>query len=328
MRENDRNSGRAIVFVHGRDFKPAADELLELNIAALAAGIERDCPELLMAFHAQDKKLAYYGDIGNAWLRDSGRRYDEGLDVRDRWHALQELRGLQKRKHFGVSRYDRVPGKTSLAEFAADVAAPVLGSIGLAGKLIAKVAADVDEYWDPASEFGRNVRERVRTVLAAALSEYRKVMLVSHGSGAIVAYDVLWQLSHHPDFTARYGQMKVDQWLTLGAPLGDTTVRRRIFGAQSKGRGRYPANVLAWHNVAAEDDYMCHDNTLRDDYSEMLKLRIVSSIRDYRIYNLAVRYGKSNPHSSLGYLVHPRVTKIVSDWLRQDDSVSLATSTF
>jgi hypothetical protein len=153
-------------------------------------------------------------------------------------------------------------------------------------------------------------------------------MLVSHGTGCIVAYDVLWQMSHHPDYAPRYEQMKIDQWLTLGSPLGDTTVRRRLFGAQSKGRGRYPSNILAWHNVSAEDDYMCHDNTLGDDYKEMLRLKVVSSIRDYRIYNLAVHYGKSNPHSAVGYLIHPRVTKIASDWLRQDDSVSLPTSIF
>jgi hypothetical protein len=42
---------------------------------------------------------------------------------------------------------------------------------------------------------------------------------------------------------------------------------------------------------------------------------MLSRIRDYRIYNLAVRYGKSNPHSFMGYLVHPRMTKLVADWL-------------
>ena len=59
----------------------------------------------------------------------------------------------------------------------------------------------------------------------------------------------------------------------------------------------------------------------------MLNLRLVSSIRDYRIYNMAVRYGKSNPHSSVGYLIHPRVTKIVADWLRRDDTITLPTGT-
>jgi hypothetical protein len=65
---------------------------------------------------------------------------------------------------------------------------------------------------------------------------------------------------------------------------------------------------------------MCHDNTLGDDFRDMLKQRQVSCIRDYRIYNLAVRYGKSNPHSSIGYLIHPRVSKLVADWLRQGDT--------
>jgi hypothetical protein len=314
-----KDPGRALILVHGRDFKPVPAELLDLNIAAVSAGLERDCPEMLIAFHAIDKQLAYYGDIANAWLRKTGKHYDERLDVGDRRQALQELRSLQKRKQFGLKRYERLPGKTALRELAADIAAPLLGSIGLAGILIGRVAADVNEYWDAEGDFGLRIRERVRTAIASALEQGRKVMLVSHGTGCIVAYDVLWQMSHHPEYAPRFAEMKIDQWLTLGAPLGDTTVRRRVFGAQSKGRGRYPTNVLAWHNVSAEDDYLCHDNTLADDYGEMLRLRLVSSIRDYRIYNLAVRYGKSNPHSSVGYLIHPRVTKIVADWLRRDN---------
>lgn len=90
-----------------------------------------------------------------------------------------------------------------------------------------------------------------------------------------------------------------------------------MLGARRKGREKYPANVVTWHNVSAEDDFLCHDNTLADDYKGMLKQRMVSSIRDYRIYNMAVRYGKSNPHSSIGYLIHPRVAKIIVDWLQQ-----------
>jgi hypothetical protein len=50
----------------------------------------------------------------------------------------------------------------------------------------------------------------------------------------------------------------------------------------------------------------------------MMDQRLVSTVHDYRIYNLAVRYGKSNPHSSVGYYIHPRVTKIVVDWLQSD----------
>ena len=68
--------------------------------------------------------------------------------------------------------------------------------------------------------------------------------------------------------------------------------------------------------MSAEDDYACHDNTLADDFRLMLDQRMVSVVHDYQVYNLAVRYGKSNPHSSLGYYIHPRVAKIIADWMQ------------
>ena len=42
-----------------------------------------------------------------------------------------------------------------------------------------------------------------------------------------------------------------------------------------------------------------------------------NNMHDYRIFNLAVRYGKSNPHSSIGYYIHPRLSKIIADWIGQ-----------
>ena len=119
---------------------------------------------------------------------------------------------------------------------------------------------------------------------------------------------------------------QVLKWATALTPLGDETVKRRLNGAKSRDRGRFPTNVLSWHNVSAEDDWLCHDNTVGDDFRAMLKQRQVSCIRDYRVYNLAVRYGRSNPHSSVGYLVHPRVSKLTTDWLRQGDEAPKLTN--
>jgi hypothetical protein len=142
-----------------------------------------------------------------------------------------------------------------------------------------------------------------------------RIMLVSHGTGCVVVYDVLWQLSHDERFTEKYGDCKIDTWVTLGAPLGDNYIRKHLMGADGEPIS-YPKNVITWHNVSAEDDYTCHDNTLADDFKSMLEQRVVSTVQDYCIYNLAVRYGKSNPHSSVGYLIHPRMSKIIDDWLQ------------
>ena len=142
------------------------------------------------------------------------------------------------------------------------------------------------------------------------------LMIVAHGMGSVVAYDVLWQLSRDPRFSA-YASIKVDCLVTMGAPLADNFIRKHLIGAQSRGIERYPGNIINWLNLSAEDDYLCHDGTVADDFREMMREHIVSRITDFRIYNQTVRYGRSNPHSSVGYLIHPRLSKIIRDWLIQ-----------
>lgn len=316
-----------MLYVHGRNFKPSSHELLDISVAALRAAVERDYPDMIGVFHRMLKRIAYYGDISNGFLEQQGERYDEQLDIGDRRNALQQLSAIEKRKNFGVVRYDRLPGKTAVAEFVADLVAPVLGFLGLSKKLIATVAVDLAEYWNTRSDFGSQIRNRVRTAICDATESNNRLMLISHGTGCVVTYDVLWQLSNDPRYRERFAGRKIDLWLTLGAPLGDATTRKKLLGAARTGLERYPSNIVSWCNVSAEDDYMCHDNTLADDFRPMLRQKQISTIRDYRIYNLAVRYGKSNPHSSVGYLIHPRVAQIMVNWLRQGQTLPAVRST-
>jgi hypothetical protein len=209
-----------------------------------------------------------------------------------------------------------------------DVVAPVLGAIGFCVPLIRAVSKDFARYFDQKSDYAMRVRERLREQLCALLDRGDRIVLISHGTGSVVAYDVLWQLSHDPDLKKRYGDKKVELWLTLGSPLGDSSIRKRLLGAKEKPTTKFPVNVISWHNVAAEDDYTCHDNTLADDFKMMLQQRVVSAVCDYRIFNLAVRYGKSNPHSSIGYYIHPRVSKILADWLKASEVQSSPKYTF
>jgi len=323
-----QSENRLLIFVHGHDFKPAAEEFMDLSVAALTAGIERDEPAMLDKFNAVEKKIAYYGDLTDALLASHGQRYDEILDVGDRRNALARLKSFDKKKHFGVARYDRLPGKNALGEFAADVVTPLASRLGLSRRLIDRVGTDVSAYFSRKSDYGKQVRERVSQTICEALSEERNIILISHGTGCIVTYDVLWQASHDPSFGEAFRYRKIDHWLTLGSPLGDSMVRKRLLGARRRGFERFPANVVSWHNISAEDDFVSHDNTLADDYKAMLRQRQVSCIRDYRIYNLTVRYGRSNPHSSIGYLIHPRTAQVICNWLRQNAGDALPTSIF
>lgn len=292
---------------------------MDLSMAALRAGVERDYPGQLDGFDVLQKHIAWYGDLSAEILQARGRKYDADLDMGDRRNALIALREITVRKRFGIRQYDQLPGKSAIPEFIADVSAPLLGSIGLAMPLVGSVARDFGAYFDPKSDFRENTRERVRTQLCSLMDRGDRIMLITHGTGSVIAYDVLWQLSHDPELQEKYSNKKVELWLTLGSPLGDRNIQKRLRGAKEKSGSRFPGNVISWHNVSAEDDYTCHDNTLADDFKKMLKQRLVSVVHDYRIFNLAVRYGKSNPHSSVGYYIHPRTSKILSDWMQSSD---------
>jgi hypothetical protein len=55
---------------------------------------------------------------------------------------------------------------------------------------------------------------------------------------------------------------------------------------------------------------------MANDFDNMLESRLLSRIDDYHIYNLTEHYGKSNPHGAIGYLIHPRLSLILKDWLK------------
>lgn len=311
-------SNRSLLLVHGCGFKPGPDAYMDLSIAALRAGIARDYPDQIDSFDAVNKHLAYYGDLNAKVLAARGEGYDVDLDIGDRRNALDALRQIDARKRFGIRQYDKLPGKSALPEFVADVMAPVMGAVGLSRLLLRTIAPDFAAYFDSDGDYANQARERVRTALCELLNRGDRVLLIAHGTGSVIAYDVLWELSHDADLAEPYEGGKVDLWLTLGSPLGDRSIQRRLNGAREKAVSKFPGNVISWHNVAAEDDYICHDNTLSDDFKKMLKQRVVSAVNDYHVFNLAVRYGRSNPHSSIGYYIHPRAAKILADWLRSD----------
>lgn len=315
MTADDEQHDYSLLIVHGRDFKPAPATYLELAHSAMRKGVVRDYPECVTDFDALHVDLAWYGDLNADVLKAKGKTYDEQLDVGDRRNALESLSQVAPRKRFGIRMYDKLPGKSALPEFFMDVSATVSSAVGLRMPVIGRLARDFAAYLDNEDGFADEARARVRSRVCELMDAGKHIMLVTHGTGSVVAYDVLWELSNDTATYPEYGDCKVDQWVTLGSPLGDRIVQKRLLGAKERDDARFPSNVISWHNLSAEDDYTCHDTTLADDFKMMLRQRCISAVHDYRVFNLAVRYGKSNPHSSLGYYIHPRLTKIIIDWL-------------
>lgn len=304
--------------VHGGSFKPAAGDLQTLWRDALGAGLDRDFADAGGRGLLADVtvRLAYYGDLTNQLLSSAGRAVDPQLDLQDRRQDLARLAALPGKKPFRRARYEAVPGKSALGEFAADIGVPVLGALGLAGAVLERAMPTLAAYLHNRSGFRDTCEARLRLILAPALARGDDVLLLCHGLGSVVAYDTLWQLSQGDGNDAALPDRgRVDTWVTLGSPLASDYVRRRLRGAAEALPRRFPDNLVNWFNVAAEDDYWCYDKTVANDFAELIRQRRISRLRDYRVYNLAMRYGRSNPHSAVGYLVHPRVARLLADWL-------------
>jgi hypothetical protein len=302
---------KTLICVHGGGWKPAEPVLRDLWVRALATGLQRDHGHIVNHLANVDIRFVYYGDLVNATLQyGQGEAYDEALDIADREAALNRIIQFDKTKRFRRVHYEVLPGKNSIKEFLADIGAPLASRVGLGSQFWARVAPLLRLYMR-GEAFAQTLDKRVGEALQGAIDDHGQTLILSHCLGTVAVYNGLWDLA----FGVSPDQTKFHTWITMGSPLGDETVKKHLRGADAPDARRYPNNLLNWHNLAAEDDYICHDETVANDFAAMLERHQLSQLVDYRIYNLAVRYGRSNPHSSVGYLAHPRTSELLANWL-------------
>jgi hypothetical protein len=282
--------------------KPPVETLKEYWCRALNHGLARDHETDLSGVNVE---MIYYGDLCNE-LDPEFAKYDAVLDLADRNNAFERLAAVKSAKAFRRSRYEAVPGQSAFKEFLADLGVPAVRLLGLSNKRLAHFYPELVDYWND-EDRATVQRNRIVEPLGQALRRGDHIMVISHGTGSVISYDAFWEASQEVDSV----EQRVHTWITLGSPLADDDVRKRLHG-QPKG---FPNLLINWCNVAAEDDPVCHDETMANDFKAMLDERHISRIHDYHIYNLTERYGKSDPHAAVGYLIHPRVSGLVSDWI-------------
>lgn len=303
---------KTIILVHGRSWKPKQADLEPIWTEALRAGIERDFPNKLTAFDGATLSFVYYGDLSNKLLKSKGKTQPPNSTA-SRKKALEQLKQVSS-NGFTKNAYKKIPGKESFKEGIADSLAPILGFFHLTDNLVEQVAPDMRDYWNHDSAFGSASRGRMTPHLQDAFDRNDSICVIGHSLGTMICYDTLWKFSRSYDFF-KYNKKKIDLFISTGSPLGDETVKRNLKGAGAEKERKYPSNIKNWLNVAAEDDYISHDQKIAGDFRKMKKYGLVKTITDKHIYNLSYPKGKSNPHHSSGYLIHPSVTQAVAAWL-------------
>jgi hypothetical protein len=177
---------------------------------------------------------------------------------------------------------------------------------GIAGPedfVLEKTFTDLDAYYQDIAGFRGEVRAR----LAQKLQDHRgkRIMLIAHSMGSIIAYDVLRLLGRaDPGF-------RIDHLVTIGSPLGLPRVKAAIY--RENDLVRTPSIVGRWSNFADRRDLVALDAKLGDDYEANDQ---GVKVADIPVINLYVNpEGKANYHESYGYLRTPELSEIVRGFI-------------
>ena len=170
---------------------------------------------------------------------------------------------------------------------------------------------DLRRYTKDRNEIAEHTRQMLKMPLRAAAEAKRAVLLVAHSMGSVIAYEALWQMSHDDQAI-----VPVDLLLTMGSPLGQRYIQRRLKGHDESGALRYPNNIRRWVNLSAVGDLTAIDPVLGNDFAPMVDSGFVEYINDHEVHNYFRLAGELNVHSEYGYLVNKVTAGIVADWWR------------
>lgn len=142
------------------------------------------------------------------------------------------------------------------------------------------------------------LKERLKSELLK--HKDKRVMLVAHSMGSIIAYDVLREIGkEHPLF-------EIEHFVTIGSPLGLPPVVSKI--REKNPLVRTPSIVKQWTNLADRRDPVALDTHLGDDF-EPNDFNI--KVKDDLVLN---EWSKIH-HKSYGYLRTPEFSDLLKKFI-------------
>ena len=291
-----------ILYIPGKNPKPPPEQHRAQLLRALVRGVERVDPAVARAL-TQDAGL-FSLIAWNSLYYQSSKPLDEDLP----W-----IEALLKR---GGPTEDDVREALSFRRRLAWLLY-TLGDIFhvfiplLPDPAVKNTIQETARYFSNRQGSGETVRQQLKVPLRRMWAEGRRILIIAHSMGSVIAYDALWELTHMENNPG-----KVDLFLTIGSPLGMRFTQERLLCAHEQGRRRYPHNIRHWVNLAAQGDLTALDPTLRDDFKSMPDLGLVESLTDVDsgVFNYFRNEKGLNVHRSYGYLVNPRMGEVIAAW--------------
>jgi hypothetical protein len=311
--------------------KPAEPDLLALWGRTLMANLAIEARAAADRITRDDALLtcAYWADAVPDHLPDPPSAVKDMKRCIDR--AIRKRRRHGKRLH--IDERGWTPARVRL--FGKDVIEALSMSLRIRPEMFRDHLWELERYHEDsgvADRIRRPLEDRLRECWDAGL----RVIVIAHSLGAAVAYDSLWRFSHRedPEFK-RYRRKRVDQLVTLGAPLADPTIQnvmmsgrwlaQRNNGDRTTRRRAWLCNVDRWDNYSAIGDYVCHDLDMEKEFFAGMR-RDLPQLQGDELNDFPALFnpyrepdGRPNPHKIFGYLIQPMLATRLVRLLRRID---------
>jgi hypothetical protein len=280
-----------IIGIHGLANKPPADEKTEWWKCAIVEGLKRNCAK---TSDELSYDFVYWADL----RYDPAIRLDENPEPYYPDDGDGPFPAYHDRKW--VEIFDKT---TSVIGEEVDFLDMHTGVDRVGDFILERNLRDLAAYYED-----NNFRITARDRLTNKLKEHagKRIMLIGHSMGSIIAYDVLRFLGRQTP------PVLVDHFVTVGSPLGLPHVKTKIY--QENDLVRTPSIVGRWTNFADRRDIVAVEAKLADDYEandQGVKVVDVPVINAYKSPPDRVPANKPNYHKSYGYLRTPELSNIV-----------------
>lgn len=300
---------KIIIGIHGMGNKPPPKTLTRWWKAAIREGLHRVKKKDL----AFDFELVYWAHfLHRVPLKPRMKDEDHPLFIQDPYLRVLPNAVLEKPGKLHQKLADYVSAQLNNILLNEDLS---INYESIVDFIIHHFFKDLEAYYHDfcviPSKKNCLAKELIRLELVKVLQKHRrkKIMLIAHSMGSIIAYDVM---------TQKASNTIIDTFVTIGSPLGLPIIKSRIVaGHQGKhsptGTLKTPENIRShWYNLADTRDKIAINYTLRDDFC--VNAANIGPI-DKLVANDYVSGEQKNPHKSYGYLRTLEMAEIISNFL-------------
>jgi len=323
---------KRIIMIHGLASKPPQKDLDDLWSKCVIESIRVDDKEMAAQLELQPETFlsGYWANAVPHHIEDDAgyvKKLGKQVDL-----VIKERKTTKDKFHVG--RGEKIGA--FFKNRGADIVKVLAGALTVQDDVMKNFLHETKLY-DDDQYIADKIRRPLEDALRQAWDDGCDVALLSHSMGTFISYDVLWRFSHRsePEFR-RYRRKRVQMYVTMGSPLGDETVRDLLFAKhhQKSGPGakrEYPTNIDRWHNYACLGDVVAHKTDFEEYFFDRMrevgvlhqtpKHRAIDYTSLHNPFEVVSHKGnkgreKRNPHKSYGYLVQPRLSTWLVDFLR------------